>query len=288
MSDKERKIAVVTDSAAALSPELIAQHELHVARMEITIDGSTFLDDGNPALEGFYARRKASESVPTTSAPVPEEYLEKMNLAAEKSDDVLCITVSARLSAAYDSAVVAAEMFNGENPGKSARVLDSQLAASSQALIVLEAARAAALGLDIDTVEGAAREVAEKVRLVAMLDTLKYIHRSGRVPKIAVWATDLLNIKPVMEFSVEKIGALARPRSTERALNRIRTEMERDLSGRKAHVNIIHAGASENAEFLREWAVRNLDATELFVSQFHPFMGAHTGPGLVGASWWAE
>ena len=288
MSQKKRKVAIVTDSAAALSPELISEHGLNVARMEITIDGSTFLDDGSPALEGFYARLETSESVPTTTAPVPEKYLEKMRLAAENADDVLCITVSARLSAAYDSALVAAEIFNEENPEKSARVLDSQLAASSQALVVLEAARQACRGVDIEEVELSASEVAEKVRLVAMLDTLKYIHRSGRVPRIAVWATDLLRIKPVMEFSIEKIGAIARPRSTQRGLGRIRAEMESDLAGKNAHVNIIHAGASQNAEHLREWVTENLNTSEVFVTQFHPFMGAHTGPGLVGASWWAE
>jgi fatty acid-binding protein DegV len=53
-------------------------------------------------------------------------------------------------------------------------------------------------------------------------------------------------------------------------------------------VNVMHAGAPDRAEELRRWAAETLDCAELFVTQFHPFMAAHTGPGLVGASWWAE
>jgi DegV family protein with EDD domain len=175
-----------------------------------------------------------------------------------------------------------------ELPETVVRVFDSGTAASSQALISLAAARVAAGGGTLEEVEAAAVAVAEKVRLVAMLDTLHYIHKSGRVPKISVWVTDALNIKPVMEFSTGKIGAIARPRSTDRAVDRILKEMSGDLVGTRAHVNVIHTGAPERAEVLHSWAAEHLDCAELFVTQFHPFMGAHTGPGLVGASWWAE
>ena len=198
------------------------------------------------------------------------------------------MTVSGRLSASNDAARVAVDLLADELPKTVVRVFDSETAASSQALIVLAAARAAAEGGTLEAVEAAATVVAEKIRLVAMLDTLRYIHKSGRVPKIAVWVTSALNIKPVMEFSTGKIGAIARPRSVARALNRILKEMRHDLDGKRAHVNVIHAGAPERAEVLRSWASDNLDCAELFVTQFHPFMGAHTGPGLVGASWWAE
>lgn len=287
-SNRNSRVAVVTDSAAALSPALIAQHDLHVARMEITINGETFIDGANGELDDFYSQLAESSEAPTTSAPTPSEYLVQFRAAAEKSNSIFCVSLSARLSAAYDSALVAAKEIEKERPGTSVRVFDSETAAGSEALIVLAAARAAAGGEPVEKVEEIARVIAGKVRLVAVLDTLYYVHRSGRVPRIAMWATNALNIKPVMEYSVGKIGAIARPRSTRRAIERIQKEMLGDLAGKTAHVNVMHAGASERAGELRRWASRNLDCDELFVTQFHPFMGAHTGPGLVGASWWAE
>ena len=281
-------MTVVTDSAAALSQEQIDEFQLFVARMEIVIDGSAFTDGSEGDLSDFYSHLESSIEVPTTAAPKPAEYLEQFRSAAAVSDNIFCVTVSRRLSASNDVARVVTETLSDELPKTVVRVFDSGTAASSQALITLAAARVAAEGGTLEVVEAVASLVAEKVRLVAMLDTLRYIYKSGRVPKIAVWATGALNIKPVMEFSTEKVGAIARPRSVGRALERIFREMRGDLDGRRAHVNVIHAGAPERAEVLRSWATDNLNCAELFVTQFHPFMGAHTGPGLVGASWWAE
>jgi len=288
MNLPKRKVAVVTDSAAALTRDQIGEHDLFVARMEITVDGNTLIDGADIELGDFYSDLATSETIPTTSAPKPAEYLEQIRRASEIADSAFCISVSAKLTAAYDAAIAGAELFASEHPDKELVVFDSEAAASSQALIVLAAARTAAAGGNLDEVEAAAKRVGSEVRLVAMLDTLRFIHRSGRVPKIAVWATSALNIKPVMEYSTNKIGAIARPRSVSRAIDRIAKEMSNDLAGKAAHINVIHAGAPDRAEILRSWADENLDCAELFVTQFHPFMGAHTGPGLVGASWWGE
>ncbi len=279
---------MVTDSASALSQDQIAENRLFVARMEITIDGRTYVDGSDGGLDDFYSQLAVATEIPTTSAPRPAEYLERFRAASEIGNDIFCVSVSARLSAAYDAAKLAAEMISDERSDVTVRVFDSEAAASSQALIALGAARVAMAGGSLDEVEAVARSVAGKVRLVAMLDTLKFIHRSGRVPKIAVWVSSALNIKPVMEYSTDKIGAIGRPRSIRKALKRIQDEMNSDLAGKSAHVNVMHAGAPDRAEILRSWVEANLECPEFFVTQFHPFMGAHTGPGLVGASWWAE
>ncbi|MDA1278766.1 MAG: DegV family protein [Chloroflexi bacterium] len=288
MTVENTLVSVVTDSAAALSPELIAELGIFVSRMEITINGRTYADGAGGDIDDFYSELKRSTETPTTSAPKPAEYLEQYRAAADRAPNIFCVSLSARLSAAYDSAKVAAEMLELERPGTKITVFDSETAAGSQALIALAAARAACAGKSFFDVEQSAREVAGKVRLLAILDTLRFIHRSGRVPKIALWATSALNIKPVMEYSVEKIGAIARPRSINKALRRLQVEMLKDIDGRVAHVNVMHAGSAERAAELEHWASQNLQCAELFVTQFHPFMGAHTGPGLVGASWWAE
>jgi DegV family protein with EDD domain len=288
MTTPSTKVAIVTDSAAALDSTQLAQHGIFVAQMEITVDGQTYVDGPEGELSDFYSKLTTSSDTPTTSAPKPAEYLEQIRAAAEDADSVICISLSARLSAAHDAAKVGAELFANEQPDKTVRVFDSSAAASSQALIVLAAARRAASDGSLDEVETAARSVAEKVRLVAMLDTLRYVHRSGRVPKIAFWATSALNIKPVMEYSIGRIGAIGRPRSTGKAIKRIQQEMATDLEGKVAHINVMHADSYRHAAELEKWASESFDCAELFVTQFHPFMGAHTGPGLVGASWWAE
>ena len=283
-----QKVAIVTDSATALPESMARQHGLYVAKMEVTIGDETFEDGPDGGLDDFYKRLRTVDKLPTTSAPKPAAWLDAYRDAAQHADSVLCVTLSATLSAAYDAARVAAEMAETELPGTAIQVFDTRSAAGSEALIALECARMAQAGEEISSILQRAKTVADRVRLLAYLDTLEYIHRGGRVPKIAVWATSLLNIKPVMEYSAGNVGSIARPRSRRRAFNRILNETVTDMFDKRAHVNVMHADAEDEAVELMKQIEERVECVELFMTQFHPFMGAHTGPGLVGVSYWGE
>ncbi len=281
-------VAIVTDSAAALTDDLIEKHGIQVASMEVTIGDETFVDGPDGGLDDFYDRLRAAEELPTTSAPKPGAWLDAYKAAAENASSILCVTLSANLSAAYYAAKVAAETAETELPGVPITVFDSKAAAGSEALIVLECARLAAAGKPLEEVHRRAEEIAQQVRLVAYLDTLEYVHRGGRVPKIAVWATSLLKIKPVMEFAAGEAKSVARPRNRSGAYKRLLKEVTGDLAGKRSHVNVMHADAQDEAQSLIDDIGERLECEELFMTQFHPFMGAHTGPGLVAVSYWGE
>ena len=282
---------MVTDSATALTSEMASASGLFVAAMEVTIGDQTYVDgpvDPGGSLGRFYDLLRSAERLPTTSAPKPDRWLACFREAATQGETILCITLAASLSASYDSARVALELAAQELPDTPIRVMNSNVAAGSQALVVLEAARHAAAGAAVDEVEAAAARVAKNVRLIAYLDTLEYIWKGGRVPRIAVWASTLLDIKPVLELVGGRVNVVARPRSRRRANQRLLAELRRDLQDRTGHVNVMHADAEEEAKALLERIERQFNCAELFLTQFHPFMGAHTGPGLVGVSYWVE
>ena len=285
---QKRVVAVVTDSATALPVEVTRALGVQVAQMEITINGRTFVDGPDGGLEDFYTLLRTSDTMPTTSAPKPGAWLDAFKQAATKAEQIFCITLSSSLSAAYDAARVAAELAEAELPGVNVTVFDSRSAAGSQALLVLECARMARRGASMEKIEARAQSLVENLRLLAYLDTLEYIHRGGRVPRIAVWATNLLNIKPVLEFSAGKIGGIARPRSRSSAFKKLVKEATTDLQGKRAHINVMHADAADEAEELLRVLDDRLECAEIFLTQFHPFMGTHTGPGLVGVSYWGE
>ena len=288
--DIERKmpVAIVTDSASALPESTVASHGIHIASMDVTIGDETFEDGPDGGLDDFYIRLRTAEKLPTTSAPKPGTWLEAFKSASTRAEAIFCVTLSANLSAAYDAARVAAEIAETELPGIPVTVFDSRAAAGSEALIVLECARMASRGKTVREIELRAQDISNRVRLLAYLDTLEYVHRGGRVPKIAVWATNLFNIKPVMEFSAGRVGSIARPRSRARAFRRLLKETTTDLMGRRAHINVMHADAEDEARTLMRELEERLECEEIFLTQFHPFMGAHTGPGLVGVSYWGE
>ncbi len=264
---------------------------LFLAAMEVTIGDRTYVDGPVPpggSLTRFYDLLRSAERLPTTSAPKPDRWLACFRDAAVQGEAILCITLAANLSASYDSARVAAELAAEESPEITIKVMNSNVAAGSQALVALEAARHAAAGEGLDQVEAAAAGVVKKVRLIAYLDTLEYIWKGGRVPRIAVWASRLLDIKPVMELVAGRVNVVARPRSRRRANQRLMADMHRDLRGHIGHVNVMHADAEREAQALMERIGREYDCAELFLTEFHPFMGAHTGPGLVGVAYWVE
>lgn len=285
---KRRPVAVVTDSATALPAALALASGIRIARMEITLGGTTY-EDGPEGLgnEQFRLLRDGM-AVPQTAAPRPAAWMEQIRAAATEAEAVLCVTLASRLSAAFDSARTAAELAATEMPETEVRVLDSDTAAGSEALVSLAAARMAADGADLDTVESHARMVAERVRLLAYLDTLEYVWRSGRVPRIAVWATNLFDVKPVMEWYRGKVGVVARPRSRSRAAVRLYDEFARDAAGKRAHVVVMHADAHADASALKDRIAAEFDLAELHLTSFAAFMAAHTGPGLVGVAYWTE
>ena len=155
-------------------------------------------------------------------------------------------------------------------------------------LIALEATRAARQGKGLHEVKSAVQNVMTRVRLLAFVDTLYYLWKGGRVPGIAHVGTSLLRIKPLFELAQGQVRSVARPRTHRRAMRRL-LELVRDgAKPSPMHVTVMHADAAGAAEELRQQIEAEFPCEELFISEFSPVMGAHTGPGLVGVAFWNE
>ena len=290
---KKRPVAVITDSATALPADITSPLDLMVTPMEITFQGVTYDDGpegvGPDGIRGdFYKMLRSAKETPRTSAPRPARWLENIKAATEAAESIVIVTLAANLSASYDSARVAAEMLHEEMPDFPITVVDSKTAAGSEALITIAAAREAKFGASHAEVLAVTRRVTEKVRLFAYLDTLEYVWRSGRVPRIAVWANSILKMKPLMELSGGRVINIARPRSRAKAMDRMLTEVAKSSGALPTHFTVMHADASDEASSLYDRIQNDFNVAEIYFTQFAPFMGAHTGPGLVGVSFWAE
>jgi DegV family protein with EDD domain len=189
----------------------------------------------------------------------------------------------------FDSARAAAELAREVLPRTAIQVLDSGTAAMAQGFVVLGAARAARAGKELQEVMEAATRIMPRVELVAVLDTLHYLARGGRVPKVVAWATSLLQIKPILTLSGEEVGFLERVRTRKKALSRLVEIMRERVGGKRPlHASVFHAAALGEALALREEIVREFQPQELYLTQFTSVMGVHTGPGVVGLAYYAE
>ena len=282
-------IAVITDSTACIPPEVALRHGIEVVPLHIIFHGRTFTDSLTTDTGEFYALLRDSRDRPTTAAPSPGMFLEAIARAAMRSDAILCITVSKQFSAMYDSARQAIELAKTESPDLNIQLFDSRNAAMAQGFVALEAARTGARpGASMEEVMARATEVAGQVKLLAVIDTLSYLARSGRVPRIAAWAAGMLQVKPIVRFDAAGIRLIARARTRRRAIERMVEEVAAVGGSRPLHVAVHHAHAEPDADYLRGMIEERFRVAELYTTEFTQAMGVHTGPGLLAVSFWHE
>ena len=271
-------VAVVTDSAAALPPDLVARFHVTVVPMWLTL-GEESIHEGERPLSEILGDARVS-----TSGPTPGEFA----LAIERrqsGDGVLVLTIAASMSGTHEAAVLAARETDGARGP--VRVVDTMTAAGAEALVVLAAAAKARTGASLDEVEAEARRVIDRVQLVATVPNLDHLVRSGRVPGIAGWAGRRLGINPLFEFRGGKVHrlrpALGPDAALERMLGRFRRTRE---DGGTLHVTALHALAPDAARLLLDRVEAEVTPETAFVGEFGSVMVVHTGPGLVGLAWW--
>jgi DegV family protein with EDD domain len=275
-------VAVITDSAASIPPDLATARGVTVVPLHLIV-GEQAVANGEMSLREVAAR--FADGI-TTAAPSPGEFLDAVRGC--RGDEAVILTVASRVSGTWNAARLAAE--SADVP---IALIDTETAAGAQALVVLAAADAAAMGGNRAAVEAAAREAIGGVRLVAVVDGLDHLVRSGRVPGIAGWAGRMLGLQPVFEFRRGTARRLRPATSREAALSRIvghwRRSRARADAGARLHVTGLHAAAEGDATTLlkrvREELTPETPTTELLL-EFSPVMVAHTGPGLVGLAWW--
>ncbi|HIP96921.1 MAG TPA: DegV family protein [Anaerolineae bacterium] len=280
-----RQVAIVTDSAANLPPELVARHNIIVVPLLLYWDGHEYRDgvDITPG-ELYHALRQATNgALPKTSTPSMGDFVRAYARAAQESEAVVSVHLSAELSGVYQVACAASELVDVP-----VHVLDCRTAAMGCGFAVLEAARAAEAGADVERVLERARQVARRVRLYATLDTLTYLHRGGHVPAIASIASSALKICPILTIENGPARLAELPRTRRRAVARLLARMADEVGDRPVHAAVMHADVPDEAEALRREVAARFDCCELFVTEFTPVMGAHAGPGLLGVAWWSE
>ena len=270
-------VSIVTDSAASLPADLAARHDITVVPLSLTLGGISY-HDGDLGLAELLSR--LDEGV-TTSAPSPGEVAKAVEERLG-DDGVLVLTIAGTMSGTFHAAHVASGLVDGP-----VRVLDTETAAGAEGLVVLAAALSARDGASLDEVEATATNVRERVRLVATVDSLDHLVRSGRVPGIAGRAGRGLGLNPLFEFRRGHPRPLRPALSRQAALDRMAGALLHSrVPGARLHVAALHAGAPEPAERLLEQVRAEIGPATEFLGSFSPVMVVHTGPGLVGLAWW--
>jgi DegV family protein with EDD domain len=188
----------------------------------------------------------------------------------------------------YNSVLDIKKRLQDEIPGLSIEVVDSQTVTAAEGFVALAAARAAKEGKSLPEVVRAAEEVRDRVALVAFMDTIRHVYRTGRIPKIAALAGSVLSIRPVLTVSEGVVRFIGAVRSRERGINRMLKTIKDRVGQNPIHVAVMHAFAREEGEKLKERIASEFNCVELWLTGFSPVMGYATGTGTLGLAFYKD
>lgn len=283
-----QKVAILADSIACLTPEMVKQYELQIIPANIHFDGRIYRDGVDISSADAYRLLEKSPDHFASSPASVGEYMDAYREASAKAESILCLTLSSKLSTLYEMARVAREEAKDELPKTLIEVVDSKTAAVGEGLIILAAARAAAEGKSLVEVITVAKAVRDRVSVIGIMETIRYVYRTGRIPRITAKVGSILNIKPIFTITEGVVRIAGLSRSKEQAVKRAFEIMRRAVGASPVHVAVAHADALEEGERLKEQISSEFNCIELWLTDFSAVMAYAAGTGVIAIAFYTE
>lgn len=276
------KVGIVADSTNCLPAELIKKYDIRVAPYHLILEGEDYRDQIDITPAEFWKIFKSLKTLPTTSAVSPGDYANIFTDLAKSTDSIACICLSRALSAAYKSAQVAKETIEAEQPNLNIELVDSKTAVGALGFITLEAARAAQAGKNLAEVVKVAQDLVPKVKYISAFDTLKYLIRGGRAPKVAIIG-EFLGVKPIIGINNNTglVDSLGKERGKRKTMLKL-VDMVKDYADteKPLHVIVHYTDNIEDGEELKEMITSRYGCAEAYMTDLTPVMTVHTGPAI--------
>ena len=277
-------VKIIVDSTADMIPEVAAR--VGIVPLTVHFGEKEYIPGVNLDGKKFYEMLVESDVLPTTSQPTPYAFEEAFREAVEAGFEVVCITVAGKLSGTNQSANIAAAEF----PGK-VHVVDSQTIAIGLGILAEHALYLVDKGLNAEEITWKLLQKREKIRLLALVDTLEYLKKGGRISPAVAFAGGMLNIKPVITIEGGEIRVLGKARGSRQGNNLLVQEIEKaggvDFS---RPLMLGYTGLSD--ALLRKYvadsaALWQNARKELPVALVGSVVGTHVGPGAVAVAFFA-
>ena len=278
-------IKLLVDSCADITQEEAQKMGISVIPLQITIDDKEYLDGINLSVDEFYEKLTISKSLPKTSQINPYRYEEAFEKLTENGDEVICITLSSGCSGTYASAKIASENFNGK-----VHVVDSLNVAMGERILVEYAIKLLSNNKTVTEIVEELERVKSKIKILAVVDTLEYLKKGGRISVTTAFAGELLNIKPIVSIIDGKVEMIGKARGSKRAFNFINEYIE-NCGGIDYEMpySLLYSGSDDSkVEKYREFNKDVWANIEMRKQQIGCTIGTHAGPGAVGIAFFEK
>lgn len=268
-------IALVTDSTADIPASLLQSKKIFMIPNTVYINGKSYLDGVEISREDFYRQLPELSAQPTTATASPGTYqMLYSDLISQGFEKIISIHAASALSGIYNAAHSAAQAF-----GNKVSVVDSQQISLGLGFQVLAAAEGITSGMSLEAILNMLEDLRKRIRLIAMLDTLEYVRRSGRVSWAKARIGGLLRIKPFLEVKDGKVLSLGEARTRKKGVERL-TEIISKL-GHLEKIAFLHSNAETDARKLQQQVKSMSDDSSLLIN-VTTVIGVHVGPNGLG------
>lgn len=278
-------VKIIVDSTTDLTEEI--KHRFVVVPLTIHFGEEEFVDGVTIDHKQFYEKLIESDLLPTTSQATPNAFAQVFRKIVDNGDDAVVLTISSKLSGTCQSALIAAEDFEGR-----IFVVDGQSVAIGTGILAELALSLADEGMSAADIAERLTAERENVRLIAMLDTLEYLKKGGRISKTVAFAGGLLSIKPVINLNDGEISILGKARGSKQGNNLLVKEIQAAggvdfskplLLGYTGLSDVLLQKYMEDSAFLWEGNTDKLRYTVV-----GSVVGTHAGPGAVAAAFFSN
>ena len=277
-------IKILTDSTSDISKELAKELDVTLVPLRVIFENEDYLDGVDITVDQFYERLVKAKVLPTTSQPTPEQFLPYYEAARDNKDTLIVITISSKLSGTYQSAQIAKDIVDYTG----IYIIDSETVTLGLQLLVREALALRNRGLSGDDIVKELEAVKKNIRLLALVESLEYLKKGGRLSSVSAFAGGLLNIKPIIEVKDGLVGVAGKARGLTGAYKKLAeliTTNEIDLN---REVCIGYSAGKDTMNGFLNHSKNDLGIQDFIESPIGSVVGTHAGPGACGIAFFTR
>ncbi|MCL5047714.1 MAG: DegV family protein [Firmicutes bacterium] len=268
-------IKIITDTAADIPPEILSEKNIVAVPLGVYFYKNN-TEMSIDSVEEFWKTMAADTFLPKTSAPSPGSFAESFATAqSEGYEGVICITLASELSGTYEAALVGAQ----EVKNFPIEVIDSKSVTLGEGLLVLFASELANNGLSFQEIVDATCKKREKIKILALLDTLEYLKLGGRIGALSSMIGTLLSVKPIIEIKFGALSTVSKQRTRSRGIDFL-TDLLKTYTNLEK-VAVVHSMAPD-IDSITESVTGILGTEDVLTSYIGPIVGTYSGPGTIG------
>lgn len=274
-------IKIIVDSTCDLTKEECFEMGLEVVPLSINFEGEFYRDGVDITQAQFYNKLRKANTLPTTSQVNPAQFEEAFAPHIAAGDDIVVITLSSKLSATIQSAKIAAETVSPER----IHLVDSFSASFGMALLIRHAVKMRDSGeYTAEQIAKKIRELSLRIRLLAVVDTLKYLKMGGRLSSSSAFIGEVLGITPIIEVIDGKVESIAKVRGERGGMKALVGYIQDSDIDFSYGVGFGNADCLEKMENYIDYIKPYLEGAQVYTGGLGSVIGSHVGPGVVGVA----